>query len=458
MGEMIMIDDRAKELLKEIGGQENIDNLTHCATRLRFELKDNDNANKEVIKEKDYVLSVVESGGQFQVVIGPDVSKYYVAIQNLLDSNTNPITEDEVDDKRKDKNFSIFGFISGAFTPLIPLLAGAGMVKAVITLLVQLNLLVEGSQTFNILSAAGNSVFYFLPVFLGFTLANLFKANPFVGAAIGASLLEPAYTGLIGTDSVHFMGIPVTAIDYASSVFPIFIAVTVYAFIDKQLRRIIHENLQLFLVPMLSLIIIVPLTVIVFGPFGTTLGTMLSDVILWLYNLNRAVAGFIFAGAYPFITMLGLHWAFTPITLNNLATYGTDVIEGIAVASIWAQIGIAIGIVCKSKSQSKARKVSTPTVLTGVIAGVTEPILYGLIMQYKRLPIVVAIAGGIGGAINGLLGVGMDAYVFHHVWSIITGAYSPLGSFLIGSMTALVVGFILTMTWGIKKEDMKDFV
>lgn len=450
-----MRENEADEILNYIGGESNVNDVYHCATRLRFELDDEDAANTEAIEKLPYVLSVVQSGGQYQIIIGQDVGYYYDSIEKILDTNVEQ--KNNIENKSSKKGFSIFNTISGAFTPLIPVLAGAGMVKAVVTLLVQLGWLAETSETFLVFSAAGNSVFYFLPVFLGYTIANQFKANPFVGAAIGAALLEPSYTSLIGEEGLSLLGIPITATDYSSTVFPIFIAMLIYIPFEKLLKKYTHENLKLFVVPMLSLIVLVPATIIIFGPIGTYVGSFISSTIIWIYNLNNAIAGFVVGSVYPFLTMLGLHWGFTPITLENLVMYNTDVIEGMAVASVFAQIGVAIGVFFKSHKGSKNRTASAPMAITGILAGVTEPILYGLVVQYKRLPIVLAIAGGVGGAINGMLNVGMDSYVFHHIWSIITGAYSPMLPFLIGITTALILGIVLTYFWGIKDEDMGDF-
>lgn len=445
----------ANEILDYIGGSANVNDVYHCATRLRFELSDESIVDTKAIEELSYVLSVVQSGGQYQIVIGQDVGDYYDSIETELGNNNNNNISGSSDKKKK---LSLFNTISGAFTPLIPILAGSGMVKAVLTLVVQLGWLADTSETFLILSAAGNAVFYFLPIFLGYTIANQFKANPFVGAAIGAALLEPSYTSLIGEETLRLFGIPITATNYSSTVFPIFIAMLIYIPLEKVLKKYIHENVKLFLVPMISLIVLVPATIIIFGPIGTYVGTFISSVITAIYNFNSAIAGLLVGSAYPFLTMLGLHWGFTPITLENLAMYNTDILEGMAVASVFAQIGVAIGVFLKSKKGSKNRTTSAPMAITGLFAGVTEPILYGLVVQYKRLPIVLAIAGGIGGAINGMFSVGMDAYVFHHIWSVIAGAYSPIVPFLIGITTALVLGVVLTYFWGIKDEELTDFI
>ena len=249
-----------------------------------------------------------------------------------------------------------------------------------------------------------------------------------------------------------------TPIDYASTVFPIFIAVIVYSFLEKGLKKIIKKELQLFLVPMICLMVMVPFTAIAFGPVGTTVGNVVADIVVKLFNFNKIIAGLLLAAVYPFLTIFGLHWGFTPITLQNLDQYGGDMIEGVCVCAVFAQIGIAIGAYLKGRKGSKIRSVAGPTVITGIMAGVSEPILYGIVMEYKRLMAVVAIASGLGGAINGAFGVTMDEYVFHNIFSMIMRTYSPFGAYLIGISVSLLAGALLTYFWGIRPEDMKDFV
>lgn len=449
--------EEAKTIVHLVGGEKNINNLVHCATRLRFELKNDAKADKTALEQLPYVMKVIVSGGQYQVVIGPEVNNYYNAILSIVNIE-NKKDDKEENTEKKSPIDRLMKVISGAFSPLIPLLAGAGMVKALLTVLIEFGVLGYEDPTYLILSAAGNAVFYFLPIFLGTTLAKQFGANAYVGGAIGAALLEPNFTGLLSAEGVKFLGIPVTPIDYASTVFPIFIAVIVYSFLEKGLKKIIKKELQLFLVPMICLMVMVPFTAIVFGPVGTTVGNVVADIVVKLFSFNKVIAGFLLAAAYPFLTIFGLHWGFTPITLQNLEQYGGDMIEGVCVCAVFAQIGIAIGAYLKGRKGSKIRSVAGPTVITGIMAGVTEPILYGIVMEYKRLMAVVAIASGLGGAINGALNVTMDEYVFHNIFAMVMRTYSPFAGYLIGISVALVAGALLTYFWGIGPNDMKDFV
>lgn len=442
----------AEEIIKLVGGKDNVVSLVHCATRLRFKLKNTSVANKAELEKMKDVLSVVNSGGQYQVVIGNKVSDYFDTITKKLGLKDN--SSDEKGEKVSIISM-IFETISGAFSPLIPALAGAGMVKALLTVLTSFGWMSDTTTTYAILSAAGNGVFYLLPVFLGITLAKKLGGNMFVGGAIGAALLDPSYTGLIGSEGiVDFLGITVTPIDYASSVFPIFVSIFIYYWVDKLLKKIILKDLQLFLVPMFSLLIMVPLTVILFGPFGTTVGNVISNAVMWLIDKSHILAGIVLGAGMPFLAVFGLHWGFTPITLQNLATTGGDPIEGAAVAAVFAQIGIALGLFLKSRKHTELRSLTGSTAITGILAGVTEPIIYGVILRYRRTIPILAIAGGIGGAICGAFGVTCNAYVFHNIFS--APVYTPFLGYVLGVGTALVLGTILAYFFGLKEEEIKE--
>ena len=452
-------ENEAKEIVSLVGGEANVVSLVHCATRLRFELKDGSKFQKEKLEKLSYVLKVLVSGGQYQVVIGPNVDAYYDAIfvVTKIQGGNNTTLQSTEKVKLSDK---ILKVISGAFSPLIPLMAGSGMIKALLTLFTTIGVMSDSSSTYLILSAAGNACFYFMPVFLGITISKQLKANAFVGGAIGAALLEPNFTGLLSAEgAVNFLGIPVTPIDYQATIFPIFIAILVYDYLDKSLRKVTPQSLQYFLVPMVCLMIMVPFTVILFGPVGTTIGNYVSSFVMWLFSISGTLAGIVLGAAYPFLTMLGLHWGFTPITLQNLDQFGGDIIEGVCVCAVWAQMGIALGSYLKAQKNSKLKSIAGPTFITGFFAGVTEPILYSIVMEYKRLMVVVAISGACGGAIAGTLGVTMDAYVFHNIFSAAVMSYSPIWAYAIAVLTSLVVATILTYTWGLSgldEEKVKD--
>ncbi|MGG0480679.1 beta-glucoside-specific PTS transporter subunit IIABC [Priestia megaterium] len=443
-------DKLAKDILQFVGGDQNVSSLVHCATRLRFKLKDNKKAQKTEIQNLNGILSVVESGGQFQVVVGSHVSNVYEEIIKIGNFGKNTSSKDEP----KGTIMSIiFETVSRSFSPLIGAFAGAGMLKAVLTVLVSLGWLSQESGTYHILSAAGNAVFYFLPIMLGITLATKLGANPFVGGTIGAALLEPNLTGLLAEGkTTSFLSVPVVLMDYSSSVFPIFIAVSIYAALEKFLKKVIHKDVQMFLVPMLSLVIIVPLTVIAFGPFGVYTGNAIGSGISFLSDKSGILTGAILGAAWTFLTIFGLHWALVPIILANIAA-GGDPIFAMVASGVFAQMGVALGIFLKTKDK-QVKALAGSTAVPGLLAGVTEPIIYGLVLRFKRTVPYVAIAGAVGGAINGLLGVKGITFAFPSLLSI--SAFSPIGTYTIGILAALVCGALLTILFGFEDKKQQE--
>ncbi|WP_010281409.1 glucose PTS transporter subunit IIA [Bacillus timonensis] len=359
-------------------------------------------------------------------------------------------------DKKPSKLSMILDVISGSFAPIIGVLAGAGLLKAMLSVLVMLDWISPENGSYIVLSAAGDAVFHFLPVFLGISIALKLGANGYVGGVIGVSILSPEIVHLVenGVHSIDFLGLPVLLSDYSATVFPIFIAIFVYAGLEKFLKKVIYKDIQLFMNPLLALIIMVPLTLIVFGPIGTLLGEGLATVITFLSEKSGLLAGAVLGGAWTFLTIAGLHWTIIPLAIANLAT-GPDPIIGMAAAAPFAQIGIGIAVFLKTKDKD-LKALAASGIVPGALAGTTEAINYGIILRYKKTMVYVLIAAAVGGAINGSLGIGMNAFVLPSVLSI--PAFSPILPFLIGITVAFVLGFILTYLFGFegKVEKTKD--
>ncbi|BDG32259.1 beta-glucoside-specific PTS transporter subunit IIABC [Parageobacillus thermoglucosidasius] len=436
----------AKDIIRLVGGEENILSLVHCATRLRFKLKDDSKADKTALESIDGILSVVNSGGQFQVVVGSHVADIYKEIVKLTNVTTN---SDFIEKEKVTVTSRIFEIISGSFTPLLGALAGAGMLKALLAIFTMTGVMSQKSGTYFVLSAAGNAVFYFLPIFLGITIATKLGANPYVGGTIGAALLEPNFTQLLTAKQTHsFLGIPLVLMDYSSTVFPIFIAVSIYALLEKYLKKVIQKDIQMFLVPMISLVIIVPLTVLAFGPFGVYVGNAIASFITFLSAKSGLLTGAVIGTAWTFLTIFGLHWGIVPIVLENLAANGDPLIP-MAAAAPFAQMGIALAIFLKARD-NKLKALSGSTLLPGLLAGVTEPIIYGLLTRYKKTILFVAIAGAVGGAINGFLGVKLMSFAFPSMLSI--PAFSPMSLYIIGIAVAFVLAAFLTILLGFEEK------
>ncbi|MFS0782068.1 beta-glucoside-specific PTS transporter subunit IIABC [Bacillus sp. 1P06AnD] len=438
----------AKEILQHIGGENNVNSLVHCATRLRFKVKDSKKVNKEALENVKGVISVVQTGGQQQVVIGNHVSDVFKEINKI--SNFSKEANDTSEEKTS-LSGKIFELISGTFTPLLAPLAGAGMLKALLGVLVMFDLLSDQSGTYAILSAAGNAILFFLPIMIGFTLATKLGANPYMGGIIGAALLEPNFTALLANgDTSSFLGIPVILMDYSSQIVPAFISVLIYAQLEKFLKKVIYKDLQMFLVPMLSLMIIVPLAAIAFGPFGTYVGQMIATGINFLSEHSGLLTGAVVGGAMVFLIMFGLHWALIPMSIENLMN-GGDPIDPMWAASTFAQMGIALGIFLKSKDK-ETKALSGSTTLTGLLSGVTEPILYGLIATHKRTLKYVVIVGAIGGAFIGAFGAENNAFALHTIFTL-SGTTTPWLPYFF--MIIMTIGGAAALTYFLGYEDKK---
>ncbi|OPJ60208.1 beta-glucoside-specific PTS transporter subunit IIABC [Clostridium oryzae] len=440
----------AKDILNKVGGEKNIVNLVHCATRLRFKLKDEKKADKEALEKIEGVLGIVRSGGQFQIVIGSDVSYVYKEIMKICSFGT---ASDNADSKNNSIISTVFDIISGTLSPLIPIFAGAGMIKALLLVLQNFDLLSPKSGTYAILSAAGNSVFYFLPIMLGITCSLKLGANAYIGGAIGAALLEPNFTALLNAGkTTSFIGIPVVLMNYSSSVFPILITINIFAFLERGLKKIIHKNVQLFLVPMLSLMIMVPLTAIVFGPFGVYLGNAIGSGISFLIGKSGVLAGAAVGASWVFLVMLGLHWAIVPIVLANIAK-GSDPIVPMFAVTVTAALGIAFGVFIRTKDKN-LKTLAGSAIISGFLSGVTEPIIYGIVLRYRRTIPYLIISGAIGGAFIGLFKVKLVVFTFFvNIFTV--PEFTPLMKYLMALGTSFVISSALTVAFGFehKKEN-----
>ncbi|MDA8276577.1 MAG: PTS transporter subunit EIIC [Actinomycetota bacterium] len=382
-----------------------------------------------------------------------------MTIQHDSSAGTEVVTSQQVSDAPQDKEGTtgvvqrIFKFTTDSFGPLIPLFAGSATIKALLAILLKFHAIDPKGGTYLILAAAGNAIFYFLPIFLGFTAAKALNANTFIGAAIGASLLEPNFTSLLLHGSrTSFIGIPVILANYSSTILPIFFAIPLFALVERQLNRFVPKDLKLFLVPMISLMIFVPLAAIVVGPFGTYAGKLVSDVISALFRANGLIAGGVLGAAWTFLTIVGLHIALIPIVIVDLAK-GGDPLLATASAGVFAQIGFALGMLVRARN-SELRSLAGASIVPGVLSGETRPILYGLFLPfYKRTFLYVALSGAAGGAIAGAAGVKMVSLAFPSFLSI--PLFAPMVPYIIGMAVALVGTFALTLIFGYEKSPKK---
>ena len=451
----------AKDIVKKVGGKENIISLTHCITRLRFQLKDTGKADTEYLKNKDGIVTVMESGGQYQVVIGNHVPDVYEAVRkeaNLGDGSSS---------SEGNKDTSLFNrfidLISGIFQPILGVLAAAGMIKGFATLFMTLGWVKEESGTYQIMFAIGDALFYFFPIFLGFTAAKKFGGNQFIGMALGAALVYPTLVDAMaaGNESatmlfsgtffesetaMTFLGIPVISMTYTTSVIPIVFAAFFASKLEKYLKKIIPDVVKTFLVPFFTLLIIVPLTFIVIGPISTWGANLIGAGVLGVYGFSPLVAGLLLGAFWQVFVIFGLHWGLVAIAINNISTSGYDVIIPIIFAASFAQTGIVLGMFFRTKNQ-QLKSLSIPAFISGLF-GVTEPAIYGITLPRKKPFIYSCIVAGITGGMLGFAGTKMYFMGGLGVFGYTTfigenGLDSPFWMSLIATAVALVLGLIV---------------
>lgn len=461
----------SREIIENIGGKENINNMAHCATRLRFKLKDESKANKEKLMNNPGIVTVVQSGGQYQVVIGNHVSDVYADINELYHLKTDG--EPEAESKEKMSLFDKFiDIVSGVFTPALGVLASAGMVKGFTTLFLALGILSDTSGTYQVLNIIGDCFFYFFPIFLGYTAAQKFKANVFVAMAIGAALVYPSvgtimtgdplftlFSGTIIESPVHitFLGIPVILMNYSSSVIPIILATYVASKIERFLKRVIPDVVKSFLVPAGTLLVVIPLTFIVIGPISTWGSQLVGAGTQALFEISPVITTALLSGLWQVFTMFGLQWGLVPIIMTNLSVLGFDSITPAVTLSIFAQVGAVLAIIIKSKN-AQTKSISVSAFITGLF-GITEPAIYGITLPRKRPFIFACISAGIGGAITGLMGT--RAYTLITGLFIFPSVIGPDGidnsfyGMVIGSVVAFGLSVLLVMLFHSEAEEVQ---
>lgn len=431
----------AKEILKNVGTESNINSLTHCVTRLRFKLVDSSKANKSIIEELEGVLSVVESGGQFQVVIGNNVGNIYKEIIKL----TNIVDENKKIGKEVKEKISIgnkaLDLISGIFAPVLGMLASISILKGLLAICIYLNFITTTSGTYQILYVVADSALYFMPILVSFTAAKKFGANEFIAITLGATLVHPVIINLL-SKSTDFLGITVKGIDYSFTFIPIVIAVWILSKLEKQLNKVIHENLKIFLIPCICLLIIAPLTFIVIGPISTIITQAVGIGYNFLYNLSPILVGILVGASWQALVIKGVHWGFMPIIINNLSLYGVDTFMALAISASLGQAGAVLGVLFKTKNKN-IKKVAKSTIPTGLL-GITEPSIYGITLKYKTPFICASIGGALGGAIAGFSGSATMGYIIPGLLTLPVYFGKGFGGLLIAVSTSYILAAILS--------------
>lgn len=444
--------DRYAELADKIvgclGGKDNITFVTHCVTRLRFNVKDKSLVNKEEVEKLPGVMGSQWSGDQYQVIIGQSVDDaYQLIIKKHGFAEQDAVNEDLGDaPKKKFSINSVLDVISGSITPIIPVFIGAGFVKIVVLLLEQFGVLTPDMPTDIVLTFVGDAGFYFLPIYIGGFCAKKMGANTALGMLMGGILIHPTFSAAVtaGT-SLDLFGLPIYPASYSSSVIPVILAVVVMAPVEKFFARISPDSIRSITEPFFTLVVMVPLTLCVLAPIGSFLGTYLSAAIMWLYSTTGGVAVAVLSCIFPWVVMTGMHSAFMPYILDALAKGGESVLF---VANIISNInqGAACLIVALKNKDPNTRSTAIGCAITAMVGGVTEPAIYGITLRFKT-PMYAAMIGNFFGALVAGLG-GATAYAMTGSGGLIGGLPiflgGPISNFL-WMVGGVCVGIIVTL-------------
>lgn len=452
----------AEDIVNNVGGTENIANVAHCITRLRFHLKDESKAKDDVLKNMDGVVTVMHSAGQYQVVIGNHVPLVYEDVCEVCGIGKNP-KEDAQDETPKGAFNKLIDIVSGCFQPILGPLCASGIIRGLNALLVFiLGTSYNASGTYAILNAIGDAIFYFLPIILGYTAAKKFNANIIVGMIIGGALCYPTIQAdaltaagdavgsipLIGDYYSRFIGIPFVPANYTTSVVPVIIIVALAALIQKYAKKIIPEAFQNFFVPFFVLLISLPIGFLVIGPVISLLTDLLSQGFAAVYDFSPVISGLLVGFAWQILVIFGLHWAIVPLAMVNIENLGYDTILVGQFGTTFAMTAVLLAMCLRMKDRKK-KSLAVPMIISG-FCGVTEPGIYGYALPEKKPFIFACIAAAIGGGVFTLMGgrqyVVGGLGIFGTVSFIDpqTGDATSMYYSFVCILVSMVIGFLLT--------------
>ena len=434
----------AEQVVEGIGGAGNVRNVSHCITRLRFTLADESKADTEAVKDIDGVVTVIQTGGQYQVVIGNEVNGVYREVVELTGADGGEVAADDADapaegGKKKITVASVTATISSIFTPFLSVLTAAGMLSAVLVLCSTFGLIDSSSETYTVINAIANAGFYFLPVMVAYTTAKIMNSDQFLAVMMAGVLISPT---LMGTGLTVF-GFTIPSVTYSSTVLPAILTTIFMAYVERGVDKICPAMLKFFLVPLVTVIVTAPVSLFLLGPLGYNLGVLLADFISFLSNQIGFVATGILAAIYPLMVMTGMHHAYAPVALASIASLGYEAVmaPGALCANI-AQGGAALAVGVRSKDV-KTKSVA----LSGgfsCLLGVSEPVMYGVTLQHKSALIATMIGGACGGVFAGLTGVKAVALASPGLASIAIFLGDTFVFALIAIAISFVVGFAVS--------------
>lgn len=452
--------DLSNQILKYIGGKENVTSVVHCATRLRFKLKDEHRANTDKLKATAGIITVVQSGGQYQVVVGNNVNGVYNEIIKTVGVRSTDSSKDT--HGKKETMFAMFiDMISGIFSPLLGVLAGTGILKGLLSLATTMGWLGMESGAYKVLFSTSDALFYFLPILLGYTAGKKFNGNPFICMVIGGALCHPMMTSAFTAEqspdaaSLTFLGIPMILINYTGSVIPIIIASWASCRLERKVAAWLPSAVRNFLTPLICLVIIVSLTFLIIGPAATWVSRMLADGFQMVYSVSSLVAGGFIGAFWQVCVIFGLHWGFIPLMINNFSMHGQDFLSPLVLPAVLGQVGATLGVLLSTRDM-KLKGIAGSAFSAGIF-GITEPAIYGVTLPYRRPFIFGCIGGAVGGSVLGYFQTKAYAFGLPSIFTF-TQVIPPAGfdaSFwgaIIGSAAAIIIAAVATYFFGLPRD------
>ena len=448
----------AQKILELSGGEKNITYVTHCATRLRLVVKSEAEVNLKAIDSLEGVLKAQHSGGQLQVVIGAKVNKIYDEFTKLGN-----FTNDNESDMPKVKKNPINAFIetiSGIFTPILPALVGCGMMKCLSSLMTSTGMVDPSTGFITIFNMIADCVFYFMPFFLAVSAARKFKTNEYLAIALAGCLLHPTILNAAGKiaetgiDKIDFLGLPILLVKYTSTVIPIILSVWLLSYVYRFVEKIVPDLLKVLLVPMITLLIMVPVQLIAIGPFGSYVGTWIAEGLNILFAKSGIVAGALLGFFRPILVMFGMHYSIMPMQIQQVAETGVTVLTASALAANLAQAGAAFGVFLKTRN--KTMKAAAGSSSLTALFGITEPAIYGVTLRYKKPFFAGCLAAGLVSGFFGLVNANANAIALPGILSLSTYNADKYIYIIIGVVAAFVLGCVFTLIAGVDDSVMGE--
>lgn len=441
----------ASDILEKVGGKENIEFLVHCMTRLRFNLKDQSIAKQSGIEEIPGVLGTMIQNGQFQVIIGETVPDVYEELCKIAGIAQEEVIDENLDDNMGKKKFGfgvIFEVISGVFAPVVTAFAGAGVFKGLLTLFTNYGWMANDTGLYLVLNAAADSVFYFLPFILAYTSAKKFKTNEVMALIIAGIYMYPTVLAGAGTQ-VSFLGINFYLVKYASSVLPIIISVWLMSYVYRWITKVTPSVLRVVVVPIVTLLVMAPLSLIMIGPIGYNVGIYLGQFFKWLFEVAPWLGGLVAGATRPLVVFVGAHMMMTPVLINNIETLGFDMIGPVFCVATMATAGMCFGAFLKAKKENNKTAIFSSFI--SAFIGITEPALYGVAFRFKKPLLALMIGGGVSGAFVAMMEAKAISFAMPSIISL--PVYSgSIPTLLIGLLISFVLTAILTYVFGFEEN------